>query len=165
MQVWNVHRSWKEHVFLCILAQEQISMCPMPSSIIINFSGLFFFWRVNLLVWVPACLFARLIVLIYFHSPLNCWSKIVLYYLASGPFPLLLSLSRACLPVRFSLPAPPCRPPSLPLPLRLRKAARSRLLSRMNPRFPNRKQRELIGKPAGESSLYFIKFLIVHSTN
>ena len=133
-------------------------MPPQPSSVIV---GLWFsLWRMNLLVWVPGCLFFRFLVLT-FLLPLNCWSKIVLYYFASGPFPLLLSLSRACPPARFPLPAPSCRPPSLPLPLRLCKAARSRPLSRMNPRFPNRKQRELIGKPAGENRLYYIKVLLI----
>ena len=59
--------------------------------------------------------------------------------------PLLLSLSRACLPARLPFPAPSCRPPSQPLSLLLRKAARSRHLSRKNPR--------LFGKPAGENRI------------
>ena len=73
--------------------------------------------------------------------------------LRSAPtLPLLLSLSRACLLARLPLPAPSCRPPSQPLSLLLRKAARSRHLSRKNPR--------LFGKPAGENRFFNINVLL-----
>ena len=122
---------------------------PLPSSVIVSL------WFILLTCESP-CVgprvsFCPIFLVLTFVLSLNCWSKIVLYYFASGPFPLLLSLSHAC---PLSTACAPLPPPSLPLPLRLCKAARSRPLSRMNPRFPNQKQRELIGKPAGENRLY-----------